>query len=94
MIDTLQGMAAAALLLTFIVITSRQDRRIRYLQSLAGKRDYWDTRCHHCRRRMRDADSIADTRPGPVPGSTTRTVWHMNRPACAEAARLAARPAV
>ena len=45
MTDIVQGIAVALLVLTFIVITSRQDRHIRYLQILAGDRDYWDTRC-------------------------------------------------
>ena len=87
MSDIAQGIVVAALVLAFMVTTSRQDRYIRYLKCLAGDRDYWNTRCHHCRQRMRDANSIADVHPGPVPSSTVHTVWHMDRTSCARAAQ-------
>lgn len=86
MTDLIQGLLVAALVGVYIGTVQHQDRHIRYLRAIAGPRDYWNTRCHHCRKRMRDANSIANIRPGPIPGTTTRTVWHMDQPACAEAA--------
>ncbi|MFD7609681.1 hypothetical protein [Streptomyces sp. NPDC059828] len=92
MTDLVHGLLVAALVGMYIGTVQRQDRHIRYLRALAGPRDYWNTRCHHCRKRMRDANSIAEIRPGAVPGSTVHTVWHLSRSACAEAHQRAVQP--
>jgi hypothetical protein len=93
-----EGLARGALtgtlfwaLLWALVSIHRLRRHVAYLRPLTDGRDYWDVPCSHCRRLMRDANSIADTHPGATPGSVVRSVYHMDREPCADAAREHAR---
>ncbi|MFD9443361.1 hypothetical protein [Streptomyces sp. NPDC060001] len=71
-----------------------QMRHVRYLQDqvrVLGGEDWWNDRCTHCGRLMRDAASTRQTTrfpSGSGSGWQERTdgVFHLDRPACLAAA--------
>ncbi|MFI1472063.1 hypothetical protein [Streptomyces wuyuanensis] len=92
MSSLVQSLAVAALVLAFMALSTRQDRRIRYLRVLAGDRDHWNVHCHYCGKPMRDSASTAIAHPGDQPGTRVRVVFHADRDACDKAAMSYSQP--
>lgn len=66
----------------------------REVRSLGGE-DQWDATCTHCGRPMRDSASVRYTTDTPIGDAgivRTRSLFHLDRPACSAAADRVAAP--